>query len=358
MEWDAPLQSIMNIRRKGIRTDSHDKQFKAVRSVGDDGVRIEPGARRKRARRARLKPDDTEGKWAAGDGKGGHRIRRNAFLFATAAACLAGAVIAGAVIFREPPAKGAAASFLPPPLAEGIPTGPATIGEKDAVARIQTLLASRDEAEVESLIRHGAMSARDAVAFLENFPRAAEIHWVGRIESFPVPAAALIVVPVRGPLGVVFFRPEEAGGWRIDFDAFARHTEKPLADFLSGKGGGGTFRLVAAGDRYYNGAYADEAVWACYILKSPDYPDVIYGYCRRDGAQGRAMARMEGLVKIRREKNISAFNGEGPASFRATLTLRRNPGDGSRQAEINAVVADDWLVTGTDFDKPEGVIAD
>jgi len=39
-------------------------------------------------------------------------------------------------------------------------------------------------------------------------------------------------------------------------------------------------------------------------------------------------------------------------------TLLRNPGDGSRQAGINAVVADDWLVTGTDFDKTEGVIAD
>jgi len=39
-------------------------------------------------------------------------------------------------------------------------------------------------------------------------------------------------------------------------------------------------------------------------------------------------------------------------------TLRRNPGDGSRQAEINPVVADDWLVTGTDSDKPEWGSAD
>ncbi len=349
---------IMNIRRKGIRTDSQDKRFKAVRTVEDEDVRIEAGAKKKRTRRKSPNSEDTEKDWVSAKPKREHRQRKRriALLFALLAVCVGGAIFKAVVKFRQPSAEGSFAEFVPLPFEAEEPAPPPIIDAKDAVPRLQKLLASRDEAEVKSLIYPGEMSPDKVVAFLENFPRAAEIHWVGRVESFEVQAAALIVVPVAGPLGVVFFRPDAEGGedWLIDFDAFARYSEVPLVDFMNGKKDGGTFRTVAAKDNYYNGAYADDAVWVCYALKSPDHPEVIYGYCRRDGAQAEAMAEIQDNARQRQDKDSSslpsAFVQPGFAAFRTTLALKRKAGDDLRQAEIVRVTADDWLVTGTDFD--------
>ncbi len=227
----------------------------------------------------------------------------------------------------------------------------AALPPREAVARLETLLASRDGAEVAGLIFPGAISPGEAVEFLENFPRVAEIHYVGKLKSSAIPAQSILVVPVRGPLAVAFFRLDEEGEWKIDFDAFARHTDVPVGKFMEGAVDSGTFRLTAAEDTYFNGDYADDTIWTCYCLKSPDHDAVVYAYCRRSSPQGEAMYALEDLALRRGQDTGTLIAAGDAASFRVTLELRRQGGIDSRQVEIVSVVAEDWFVSGTNFDE-------
>lgn len=287
-----------------------------------------------------------------GSGKGGSL--RKTLLTGLGLAFVVCAAMVAVVIYRDIPSGGekgpgglgSVFGEMDSAKAALVPLAP-----RDAFGMLKRLLASRDEREVAGLILPGAISAVEAVEYLVNFPPVAEIHEVGKLKSSEVPALALIAVPVRGPLGVAFFRTDGEGAWKIDFDAFARHSEVGIGDFIGGAADAGTFRVMAATDTYYNGAYADDERWSCYCLTSPDHDAVVYAYCRRDSPQGEAMYALEDLALRRGQDEGTQLAPGDAASFRVTLDLKRMPGSIGRQVEIVSVVAADWMVTDSNFDE-------
>ena len=332
--------------------------FQALRSVEDESLQPRTDRRRKKVRRSRSADD--EGNWADAKRLDKQKIRRLRGVFLIVGIILALLAGTAAVLTRKNRSGGnqASATSYRAPVEEDFPGSviPKTtiLSTKEAVEKTKQLLASRDEAEIKSLIRKGKMSPREAVDFLEKFPHANEIHWVGNMASLEVSTMALMVVPAGGPYHVIFFRPETNGEWKIDFDAFARYSEHPVEDFMEGRINGGVYRIVAAGDTYYNGPYVDEKVWRCFLLKSPDHETAVYAYCRRDSAQYQALLELESFAAARNSESGRESALGGVVSFRATLGLERKPGADDRQVEIVSFVADDWLIPDSEIPSKEG----
>ena len=334
--------------RKNKNVHRFARRFKAARSIGGPDCEVIPTKRKKKVRR-QISMEDA--KWTDGNKSGKGRAVRTGLLAVVGIAIAAFFLVVAVTIFRDAP-SGDEAGFETRSsnfgeMVEPVPALPPT----EAVSRLKTLLASRDESEVEELIFPGAISPGEAVGFLEKFPYAAEIHYVGKLESSDIPAQSLIVVPARGPLAVVFFRLDREREWKIDFDAFARHSDVAIGKFVDGAVDSGTFRLTGAVDTYFNGKYRDDRVWSCYCLKSPDHDGVVYAYCRRDSPQGEAMYALEDLALRRGQDKGTLIEAGNAVSFRVTLGLKRIPGPDIRQVEIVSVVAEDWFVSGKDFDE-------
>jgi hypothetical protein len=98
----------------------------------------------------------------------------------------------------------------------------------------------------------------------------------------------------------------------------------------------GVVRVYTGRDRYYNGPFADETVWAVYGMGSEDLDVALYGYCKRGSRQHRAM---EFLIKA-----------DEKALIRVTLEVRKDVDARRRQFEITRVLAEDWVMAEKAFD--------
>jgi len=129
---------------------------------------------------------------------------------------------------------------------------------------------------------------------------------------------------------------DEDGGWKMDFPAFARLAVPAWNEFLDGKADSAEVRVYLAADHYYNGPFKESEGWQCYGLASPDVPDLMFGYCKSDGAQGKAIRE----ILVNRKK-----------MSRVTLKIERMEGAEKRQYVIKRVLAEDWATGKTPLDE-------
>ncbi|MDP4996262.1 MAG: hypothetical protein NWQ16_08590 [Akkermansiaceae bacterium] len=126
------------------------------------------------------------------------------------------------------------------------------------------------------------------------------------------------------------------GTWRIDFDAYMRTSTPSWEDILSRNSETSVVRVFIGRYNYYNGIYSDDQIWQAYSIISPDVPEIIYGYVKKDSIQEIALSRI-----------ISA----GREAPRTVLGLLSKDDAGERQFEISRVYAEDWALAPEAYDE-------
>jgi hypothetical protein len=226
--------------------------------------------------------------------------------------------------------------------------------EQAALELVKQALVLRDPAMVERCFRLGSAAPESVIAFLTGMnDRDGEqtgCQWLSSMDANGMLMDGVLVSTSKDGVPrnrLALLTPDEAGVWKIDFDAFAR-TVKPSWDNLLAPGARqGLVRVIIAKDSYYNGPFKDETQWVSYGMASPDNDAILIGYCRKDSPQDRAM---EQIVT-----NIERKAGGGGDVLRklnrATLELRRPEEAENRQFEIIRVLAEDWVLGAKPFDE-------
>jgi hypothetical protein len=211
-------------------------------------------------------------------------------------------------------------------------------GEEEGLAMTRKVLAIRDPAGVDVLIRRGPVSREEVVRVLAALaetdgPLVDEI-WLGGIDSNGLQLAGVELGfgdPEQPKPRLAIFTPDERGVWRMDFPAFARLADPPWDKLLADRSiATAVVRVAMVPDNYFNGPFASEEEWEAYGLVSPDTDELVVGYCRRGTPQSRTLW-------------LAGRRADGPA-IRMTLQLRRVEGADRRQFQISRVLAEDWVL--------------
>ncbi|MEI8038369.1 MAG: hypothetical protein WCJ14_08265 [Verrucomicrobiota bacterium] len=216
-------------------------------------------------------------------------------------------------------------------------------GEGEALGLVQRALAVRDPAKVPALFRLGEATPEQVVAFLvDSDARDGRIQRYDWLRSMDVDGMLIEGVLVSYDEAhaerarLAFLTPDEAGVWKMDFDAYARASRPGWQDLLSGRAKQALVRVFVARDTYYNGPFQDESQWVCYGVASPESKallpegqESLRAYCKVGSAQAKAMAHIL-TAEIQ--------------TCRMTLELRRAQGADSRQFEIARVLSEDWVL--------------
>ena len=120
----------------------------------------------------------------------------------------------------------------------------------------------------------------------------------------------------------------ETGRLSIDWPAYARTASMPLRHIMQGAGDGATIRAFVKRGDYYNFAFEDAQLYACYEIIWPDTEEVLYGYVELRTKRHSLIEAL--LVKSRRQ--------------RVVLRLRAPTAEAEPvQYGIEEVVANDWV---------------
>lgn len=219
--------------------------------------------------------------------------------------------------------------------------------EEAALDLVKQALALRDPAMVERYFRPGAASPGDVIAFLTGMEAQDGVvtgsQWLSSMDANGLLMDGVLVSTSKDGVPrnrLALLTPDEAGVWKIDFDAFARTVKPSWEGLLAAGGGQGLARVIVARDSYYNGPFKDEAAWVSYGMVSPDTTEIMLGYCRKDSPQARAMERILSSEESAERRKLN----------RVTLELRRPEGAANRQFEITRVLAEDWILGAQPFD--------
>lgn len=219
--------------------------------------------------------------------------------------------------------------------------------EEVALDLVKQAIALRDPAMVGRYFRPGAAAPEEVIAFLTGMEErnggVTGIQWLSSMDANGLLMDGVLVSTSKDGVPhnrLALLTPDEAGVWKIDFDAFARTVKPSWEELLAAGGGQGLARVIVARDSYYNGPFKDEAAWVSYGMVSPDTTELMLGYCRKDSPQARAMERI-----VSSEDDDEQFKLN-----RMTLELRRPEGAENRQFEITRVLAEDWVLGAQPFD--------
>lgn len=215
--------------------------------------------------------------------------------------------------------------------------------ESEAVEMVRSALSIRDPEKIPDAFRTGNSGILRIVDFLgdseEKDGPVEHCEWLGNMDCNGLQVDGVMVYQKRkdGETGnrVALLTPDSRGRWLIDFEAYSRATSPSWPDILHQQAGVALVRVYVSRQNYYNGPFADEGLWRCHGLVSPDMGQTLMGYCRQGTP---AAAAMNWLLS------------KDADSARATLEIRRVEGSGPRQFEVTAVVAEDWVVADGNFD--------
>ena len=216
-------------------------------------------------------------------------------------------------------------------------------GQDEALDLVKRALATRDPGAVASFFHCGEASPAEVVEFLAaTAARDGQIERYIWLSSMDVDGlqmeGVLVTYPGKIPAGerLAFLTPNDAGAWKVDFDAFARTSKPPWKELLEGRADHAQVRVFVGRDEYFNGPFADESKWVCFAMVStesnqllPEGHEMLRGYCRVNSAQAKAMERI--------------FT-DGARTHRTTLEISRTQGADPRQFEITRVLAEDWVL--------------
>lgn len=217
--------------------------------------------------------------------------------------------------------------------------------QPEALAMVKHALALRDPRLVAEYFRPGAASPQEIVEFLQGLAAGdgaiGQYEWLSSMDANGLSIDGVLVGFAGKEDGqprnrLALLTPDDAGKWKIDFEAFARTVKPSWSELLAPQSDVATVRVYAVKDNYYNGVFTDDKQWVCYGLASPDTDQTLLAYCKTGSPQAAAMD--------------SIFSADSKMT-RVTLEIRRVAGAESRQFELTKVIAVDWVVSAVAFDE-------
>lgn len=212
--------------------------------------------------------------------------------------------------------------------------------EKAAIELVKSALALRDVAQVDQFIRRGKAGPEQVLGFFKGMIVGDGVidhyEWLGSMDANGMALEGVMVNFKTETNRLAMLTPDSKGKWRLDFEAFARVVEPPWKEIVENRAKMAVVRVYVAKDSYYNGIFADDKLWLCYGIASPDTTEILLGYCKIDSPQARALRWI-------------ASKNTGPN--RATLELQHRPDSEARQFEITRVLSDEWVIRETPFDQ-------
>lgn len=207
---------------------------------------------------------------------------------------------------------------------------------EESMEFVKRALGTRDPDDVPGLFRTGESTPEEIVTFLEESSRregsVGDCEWLSSLDKDGLLIEGVLVRSrgVEKPVvRLALLTPDDAGNWKVDFDAYARIVEPGWQELLGNGPEQAVVRVTVTPDVYYNGPFSDEKQWVSYGIASPDVNETLRGYCRVGSVQAEAMAK---LFK-HDEKNS-----------RATVEIRRVSGTSPKQFEIVRVLGGEWVI--------------
>ncbi|QTN33070.1 hypothetical protein HZ994_12340 [Akkermansiaceae bacterium] len=239
---------------------------------------------------------------------------------------------------------GEASGYLADAFAEGKTVNQPALEREDALAIVAAALSNRDIASAERLFILGegtdaAQAARNLRTIAEAEGSIVDMSWLGQKFANGISIAEVVVTMQTGERTtnrLAQLVPCPDGKWRIDLRSYLRKSVPEWPVILGRASPESVVRVFIASDTYYNGIYSDDRIWQAYALVSPDVKDIIYAYAKRDSPQDRAMRKI-----LSAEEEV----------HRATLAIRAHPDGGPRQFRISSVLAENWVLGDTPYDK-------
>ena len=215
--------------------------------------------------------------------------------------------------------------------------------EPEALALVKAAMAVREPSQITSHFDLGKQTAETAVAFLadleKNDGKFVRMDWLSNMNANGLNLEGVILRSLNNEKEhsrIAFLKPDGKGGWKVDFESFARIVTPSWKEFLEGKVDHAMVRVLLAEDSYYNGPFSDEKVWKCYGIGSPDIQEVLQGYCKLDSPQAKA---------------VEAILAKGQKITRVMIEIRRVKDGLAGQFEITRVLAEDWVAGDQTFDQ-------
>jgi hypothetical protein len=214
----------------------------------------------------------------------------------------------------------------------------------EALDMVKLALAIREPEKIANGFRLGSATTPQTVAdFLAELSTTdgaiSHYGWLGNMDANDLSIEG-VLVHFKGDgtprSRLALLTPDDAGKWRIDFDAFARTVTPSWQEILENHEDTAQVRINAVRDTYYNGLFGNDKQWSCYRIVSPDTEQTLMAYCKTGSPQDAAM--------------MSLSNKDSQKN-RVTLELQRVEGAESRQFEISRVLAEDWILTSKPYDE-------
>lgn len=207
---------------------------------------------------------------------------------------------------------------------------------EQALELVKRALYVNDMEGVKSFFRLGQTAPAEILAYLQALEKRdgdiERFEWLSSMDKDGLLIEGVLVIlkgkekPVER---LALLTPDSGGSWKIDFEAFARSMNPSWESLLEKREDRAVVRVLVGSDVYYNGPFRDEAEWVCYAMVSPDFHEVMRGYCKVGSPEAEKLGRL--------------FL-DGATSSRATLEIRTVKDAESRQFEIVRLVASDWIV--------------
>lgn len=215
--------------------------------------------------------------------------------------------------------------FPPPSEREMIDVIHGALGAKDPESLVRFVHSCDEVSPDQMLAFFSATAERDGS--INSY------RWVGSTDTESQQVQSMILgfdkegAPSHRLLALV---PTEAGEWKLDFPSYARWCDPPI-HLLGAPDGhpGGRMRVYLMRDYYFNGVFADDREWACYLIASPDVDGSGYGYCKLHSPEHESIQR--------------AFAQGGGEQIRVTMNVERVEGAQAHQLLITGVTRHDWL---------------
>ncbi|RYD22710.1 MAG: hypothetical protein EOP88_07030 [Verrucomicrobiaceae bacterium] len=207
---------------------------------------------------------------------------------------------------------------------------------EESLELVKRALATRDPAEVSRLFRTCESTPAEIIHFLEETSRLeGEVEnweWMSSLDKDGLLIEGVIVSSKgeeKPEVRLALLTPDDAGVWKLDFDAYARLVEPGWQELLGPGSEQAVVRVTVSRGVYYNGPFSDDKQWVSYGIASLDVNEKLCGYCRVGSAEAEAMAKL-----FKHEEKVS----------RATVEIRRVPGTNPKQFEIVRVLGGEWVV--------------
>lgn len=176
-----------------------------------------------------------------------------------------------------------------------------------------------------------------------------QLFWLGNMDAngLQIEGVAIQGDGGEGPRRrLALLTPNEAGVWKIDFDALAETTTPGWSEWQKAGPLKGVMRVAFMPDLYYNGRYMDEREWACYSIFSVDAEASFFAYCKRASDQYRAMETI--LKRYHRSLPVTKNQIHAP---RVVIAVSRSAESPPRQVEITGVLAEGLIPSSAPFDQ-------